>query len=329
MSMQASRAIAALLAALVVVAGCGGDDDSAPSGGEKGVTKLNVGVLPIGNAAPLYLGMKKGFFREEQLELSPQMAQSGNELITTLLSGHSQVAFLGYVPVIVARAKNLPVKVVANADNGADTPEKEWQVILSRKGSPIREPADLAGKTVAVNALRGVAEVAIKASLEKEGVDPGSVKLLEVPFPEMPAALQARRVDAIWAPEPFLTQALGDGAQEVLAPYPTLGKSFPNGTYATTDKYLDENGEVIERFARAMNRSSRYATDHPDEARAIIPTFTKIPPAVAQKIRLPLWPTEIDRAQLEQLIGYTQKYGIIEDTFPVDEMIWEGARAPS
>jgi NitT/TauT family transport system substrate-binding protein len=324
--MRVSRVIAALLAALVVLAGCGGDDESPSAGGENGVTKLNVGVLPIGNAAPLYLGMKKGFFREERLELSPQMAQSGNELVTTLLSGHSQVAFLGYVPVIVARAKDLPVKVVANADNGADTAQDEWQVIVSRKGSDIREPADLQGKTVAVNALRGVAEVAIKAALEKEGVDPGSVKLLEVPFPEMPAALQARRVDAIWAPEPFLTQSLGQGAQEVLAPYPVLGKAFPNGTYATTEKYLGQNEDVIERFARAMNRSSKYATDHPDEARAVIPTFTKIPAAAAEKMRLPLWPTEIDRAQLEQLIGYTQKYGIIEDTFPVEEMIWEGAR---
>ena len=57
--MQASRAIAALLAALVVLAGCGGGDDSAPSGGEDGVTKLNVGVLPIGNAAPLILDLAR------------------------------------------------------------------------------------------------------------------------------------------------------------------------------------------------------------------------------------------------------------------------------
>jgi NitT/TauT family transport system substrate-binding protein len=323
------RVMGALVAALLLLAGCGGDDEeTAPAAGENGVTKLTVGVLPIGNAAPLYLGMKKGFFREEGLELSPQLAQSGNELATTLVSGDSQVAFLGYVPVIVARAQGLPLKVVANADNGADTPEDEWQVILSRKGSDIREPADLAGKTVAVNALKGVAEVALKAALEKEGVDPGSVKLLEIPFPEMPAALDAKRVDAIWGVEPFLTQALAGGAQEVLAPYPTLGKAFPNGTYATTDKYLEENPEVMERFARAMNRSSEFATENPDEARAVIPTFTQIPEEVAQKMRLPLWPTEIDRAQLEDLIGYTQKSGVIDETFPVDEMVWEGAQAP-
>jgi NitT/TauT family transport system substrate-binding protein len=325
--MRLHRVMGALLAALLMLTGCGDDEDSAPASGENGTTKITVGVLPIGNAAPLYLGMEKGFFREEGLELTPQVAQSGNELVTTLVSGDSQVAFLGYVPVIVARAQGLPLKVVANADNGADTAADEWQVILSRKGSDIQEPADLEGKTIAVNALRGVAEVGLKAALEAEGVDPDSIELLEIPFPEMPAALEGRRVDAIWGVEPFLTQALGAGAQEVLAPYPSLGKAFPNGTYATTDDYLAQNADVMERFTRAMNRSSEYATENPDEARAVIPTFTQIPEAVAQEMRLPLWPTEIDRAQLEDLIGYTQKYGIIDETFPVDEMIWEGAQA--
>jgi NitT/TauT family transport system substrate-binding protein len=327
--MRVQAGLAALLAALVMlVAACGGDDDDnaaqAPSGGG-GVTKVKVGTLPIANAAPMYLGMKKGFFKEEGIELEPQMAQSGNELITALVSGDSQVAFLGYVPTIVARSKGLPVKVVVNADNGADTADKEWQVILSKKGSPIRKPADLKGKTVAVNALKGVAEVGLKASLEKEGVDPNSVKLLEVPFPEMPAALEAGRVDAIWAPEPFLSAVLAKGGQEVLAPYISLGKHWPNGTYATSDRYLQEHEKVIEGFARAMNRSTQYATEHPDEARATIPTFTKIPPEVAKKIRLPVWLTEIDRAQLEQVVRDTQKYGVIDKPVNLDDLIWEGA----
>ena len=325
--MKLQRVLAALLAALLMaVAACGDDDEEtaqAPSDG--GVTKVKVGTLPIANAAPMYVGMEKGFFKEEGIEIEPQMAQSGNELITALVSGDSQFAFLGYVPVIVGKSRNLPVKVVANADNGADTVEDEWQLILSRKGSPIREPTDLAGQTVAVNALKGVAEVGLKAALEKEGVDPNSVKLLEVPFPEMPAALEARRVDAIWAPEPFLTQVLGQDGQVVLAPYISLGAFFPNGNYATTDRYIGENGDVVERFVRAMNRSTQYAAEHADEARATIPTFTQIPPEVAEQIRLPVWRTEIDRAQLDDLVGYSQKYGVIEEPVAVGDLVWEGA----
>jgi NitT/TauT family transport system substrate-binding protein len=327
--MRLQGVVAALAAVMLTFAACGDDDEGSSGGGgggeSGGVTKVTVGTLPIANAAPMYLGMEKGFFREEGLELEPQVAQSGNELVTALVGNDSQFAFLGYVPVIVAKSKGLPVKVVANADNGADTAEEEWQVIMSKKGSPIKEPADLAGKTVAVNALKGVAEVGLKAALEKEGVDPESIKLLEVPFPEMPAALEADRVDAIWAPEPFLTQVLGQGGQEVLAPYISLGKAWPNGNYATNEQYLGENEDVVERFARAMNKSTQYAAEHPDEARKTIPTFTQIPPEVAEEMRLPVWKTEIDKAQLEELVGYTQKYGVIEEPVEVDDMVWEGA----
>ena len=174
-------------------------------------------------------------------------------------------------------------------------------------------------------ALRGVGEVTVKAALEAEGADPDSVKFLEIPFPEMPAALKKGRVDAIWAPEPFLTQVLGEGGNEVLPVYQSLGPLFPNGAYATTEEYIAKNEKVVEGFARAINKALKYASDNPDAARKTITTFTKIPPDVVQKIRLPLWPTKIDREQLTDLIGYTQKYGVIEKTFPVEDMIWEGA----
>ena len=260
-----------VVAALLALAGCG-DDGGSSSAGEGGVTKVKVGVLPISNVAPLYLGMKKGFFKEEGLEVEPSIGQSGNELVTGMVSGSTDFAFLGYVPLMSARAQGLPVKVVANADNGAETEDKEWTLILTKKGSPIKEPADLAGKTIAVNALKGVGEVAIKAALEKRGVDPNSVKLLEVPFPEMPAALSKGRVDAIWAPEPFLTSVLGEGGQDVEAPLTTLGTKFPNGNYATTEKKIAEDKDVVEalrardqQVVRVRDRASRRgARDDPD-----------------------------------------------------------------
>jgi len=323
--MAAQRVLVAMmLAALVALAGCGGDDEES-AGGEGGVTKIKVGVLPISNVAPLYLGMKKGFFKEEGLEVEPSIGQSGNELVTGMVSGSTDFAFLGYVPLMSARGQGLPVKVVANADNGAETEEKEWTLILTKKGSPIKEPADLADKTIAVNALKGVGEVAIKAALEKRGVSPDKVKLLEIPFPEMPAALDKGRVDAIWAPEPFLTSVLGQGGQDVEAPLTTLGKKFPNGNYATTEKKIAQDKDVVERFARAINKSSDYATKNPDEARATIPTFTQIPPDVAKKIRLPLWPPEIDREQLQTLLDYAVQYKVIEKPPKLDDVIWEGA----
>ena len=320
------RALAGIVsAALLALAGCGDDGGSSGAKEEGGVTKVKVGVLPISNVAPLYLGMEKGFFKAEGIEVEPSIGQSGNELVTGMVSGSTQFAFLGYVPLMSARGQGLPVKVVANADNGAEKAKDEWTLLMSKKGSPIKEPADLAGKTIAVNALKGVGEVEIKAALDKRGVDPDSIKLLEIPFPEMPAALDKGRVDVIWAPEPFLTQVLGEGGQVVEAPLTTLGPKFPNGTYGTTEELIAKDKDLVERFARAINKSSDYATAHPDEARATIPTFTKIPPDLAKKIRLPLWPTEIDQAQLQTLLDYAVEHKVIEKPPKLDDVIWEGA----
>jgi NitT/TauT family transport system substrate-binding protein len=324
--MRQPLAIAAVVAVLVALGGCGGDD--AGGGGEDGGTvKLKVGTLPISNAAPLFLGAKKGFFEEERLEIDPVIAQTGNDIITTMVSGDTQFGFVGYVPALSASSQGLPVKVVANSDNGAATAKKEWTQILVTKDSPIREAKDLEGKTIASNALKGVGEVVIKASLDKQGVDPNSIKLIEVPFPEMPGALERGRVDAIWAPEPFLTQVLGTGARSIDAPLVTLGKNYVNGAYVTTEEYLGENADVVERFAKAMRRSNEYAGSHPEEVRAILGDYTQIPPDVAQKILLPSWPPEINRTQLEELSGYAEQYGVIKEQPNLDELLWEGASA--
>jgi NitT/TauT family transport system substrate-binding protein len=319
-------AIAALLA-LGLLAGCGGDSDSGSggSGGDGGTTKIEVGTLPISNAAPLFLGVKKGFFRAEKLDIEPVIAQTGNDVITAMVSGSTQFGFVGYVPAMVARSQGVPVKVVANSDNGAATAENEWTRIVVKRGSPIKDVSQLAGKTIAANSLKGVGEVVIKASLDKQGVDPNSIKLLEVPFPDMPTALDKGRVEAIWVAEPFLTQVLGTGARDLDAPLVTLGKNYVNGAYVTTEKYLGEDEGVVKRFAKAMNRSTDYAREHPDEARAILPDFTKIPPDVGKKIFLPSWPSEIDREQLRQLAGYAKRYGVVEKELNLDDLIWEGA----
>ena len=319
---------ATIVALLVALAGCGGDDSGGGGGGDDGGTvKLKVGTLPISNAAPLFLGAKQGFFKDEQLEIEPVIAQTGNDVITAMISGDTQFGFVGYVPAISARSQNVPVKVVANSDNGAATVKDEWTKIVVNKDSPIKDVKDLAGKTIAANSLKGVGEVVIKASLDKQGVDPDSIELLEVPFPDMPAALERDRVDAIWVPEPFLTQVLGTGARSVDAPLVTLGKNYVNGGYVTSDKYLGENQDVVERFAKAMNRSSDYASEHPEEVRAILGEYTQIPPAVAKKILLPSWPSEIDTAQIEELAGYAKQYGVIKEEPSSEDLIWEGAGA--
>jgi NitT/TauT family transport system substrate-binding protein len=145
----------------------------------------------------------------------------------------------------------------------------------------------------------------------------------------MPAALDRKRVDANLGARAVSHSGPGRGRPRDRGAAHHARNALPNGTYATTEKYLSQNRDVVERFTRAMNKSSAYASTHPDEARATIPKFTQIPPAVADKIRLPLWPTQIDRAQLQKLANYAVRYKVIKKAPPLDDLIWKGAQGGS
>jgi NitT/TauT family transport system substrate-binding protein len=308
----------------VVVAGCGDDDDSAGGGGDSAeTTTITVGTLPIANAAPMYLGMEKGFFEEEGLKIEPQVGEGGAALIPSLISEDVQFAFVGVIPAITAVGKDVPIRIVTSSDDAAATEQKDWQTLVVPKGSPIKGVEDLPGKTIAVNALRGLAEVVISRSLEKQGIDYQEVKLLEVPFPEMPAALAQKRVDAALLTEPFLSAVLAEGGTQIDAPSVETVPNFPNGVYVASEQYIAENGDVVDRFARAMNRSLEYARDNPEEVRRIVPTYTETPAEAAQQMRLPVFDPKLDRKGIELEAELTAKYGIIEEAPTYGELVRE------
>jgi NitT/TauT family transport system substrate-binding protein len=306
---------------MLALSSCGGDDEPTGGGESAGPQTVTVGTLPIANAAPMYLGMEKGFFEAENLTIKPQIGEGGAALIPSLLSGDMQFAFVGVIPAITAAAKNLPVKIVTSSDDAAATEEQDWQTLVVPKGSSIKSVQDLPGKTVAVNALRGLAEVVISRSLEKQGIDYRQVKLLEVPFPEMPVALEEQRVDAALLTEPFLSAVLNQGGTQIDAPSVETLPNFPNGVYVATADYIEGNSDVVDRFARAMNKSLDYAKANPDEVRRIIPTYTQTPAEAAAKLRLPSFDSKLDRTGIELEAELTAKYGIIEEAPAYDDLV--------
>src|SRR3954452_866716 len=125
-------------ALVLATAACGGDDSSdGASGGSAGPKTITVGTLPIANAAPMYLGMQKGFFEAEGLKLKPHVGEGGAALIPALMSNQDQFAFVGVIPAITAVAKSLPIKIVTSSDDAAATEEKDWQTLVVPKGSSI------------------------------------------------------------------------------------------------------------------------------------------------------------------------------------------------
>jgi len=93
----------------------------------------------------------------------------------------------------------------------------------------------------------------------------------------------------------------------------------------TSAKYLAQNGDVVDRFSRAMNKSLDYARAHPDEVRQIIPTFTKTPAAAAEQLRLPAFDSKLDQKGIELEANLTAKYGIIDEAPAYGDLVRSGS----
>ena len=299
---RSRRRLAYVAALLVTIAVCfGGTAASAPS---QSLTTININTLPIANALPMTLGIQKGFFAAQGIEMKPTILQSGNDIVLAMANSKGDIGYIGYVPAMIGRTQGIPITVIAASETEGTSEADNWQNIMVKGSSSIRTPADLVGKTVALNALKGVGEVAVRAALDKVGVDSNSVKYLALPFPTMRTALANGQVDAVWTPEPFMSQILSDGGRIVMAPGPVLGRYFPNGGYAARNDWVKKNPGLAARFRAAINQSLVYANTHPDEIRALLP-------AANRNIRLANWSPLIDRVQLLKLARYAKKYGAI------------------
>jgi NitT/TauT family transport system substrate-binding protein len=312
------------LACAVAVSACGDDDgDGGGGGGDAEPTTLRVGVIPIADVAPLYLGMKKGFFEDEQLTIKPQLAEGGAAITPAVVSGDFQIGFSNTISLLIAASEDLPVQIISQGVLAGKTEEQAWADLLVLKDGPIKEPKDLEGKTIAVNTLKNICEVTIKASLEKEGVAVDTLKFAEVPFPDMNAALEAGRVDAACVVEPFVSQGKAGAARGIDPFYVRTAPDLTVATYFTSTQYAEENPDVVDRFVSAMNRSLIYAQSHPDEVRQVLLDYTEIPPEAAEQITLPVWRPDLNVPTIERLSELSQKYGLIEEQPDLDELIRE------
>src|ERR671917_2659350 len=307
------RLLVALLVGLALAVGaCGDDDDDGGGGGGSEQTTLKVGVIPIADVAPLYLGIDKGFFKEEQLTIEPQLAEGGAAITPAVLSGDFQIGFSNTISLLIAASKDLPVQIIAQGVLAGTDESKAWADLLVLKDGPIKDGKDLEGKTIAVNTLNNICEVTIKASLEKDGDDVDSLKFTEVPFPDMNAALEAGRVDGACVVEPFVSQGKAGAARGIDPFYVRTAPDLTVATYFTSKQYAEENADVVDRFVEAMNKSLTYAQENPDAVRQVLLEYTQIPPEAAKAINLPVWRPDLNRPTIEQLSDLSLKYGLIE-----------------
>jgi NitT/TauT family transport system substrate-binding protein len=319
-SMAKVGALLAALACTVVVAACGG---SSGGGGKGKPATLKVGVIPIADVAPLYLGIKKGFFKAEKLTINPRLAPGGAAIVASVVSGEDQIGFSNTTSLLIANSKNVPVKLISQGVLAGAKPAatQAYDGVLVKKNSSIRSPKDLEGKTVSVNTLQNVGPLTINKALQAHGVDYKKVKYTEIQFPDALGALSSGRVAAIWEVEPFVSLGKSQGDRVILYPFEETAPNLTVATYFTTKQYASQNSDVVDRFVKAMNKSLDYAQSHPAEVRKIVLTYTKIPPAAAQHMILPQWRADLNRATIVKQAALAKEYGYVKKSPDLNDLI--------
>jgi NitT/TauT family transport system substrate-binding protein len=321
--MRGTRTMAVALL-LAFAAGCGDGGGAAEvEESKEGRTKLTVGVIPIADVAPAYLGIDKGFFREEGLDVELRPIQGGAEAVPAVERGDMQFAFGNAVSLAFAQERGIDLRFVAEGVQGGSSDKDSTNGLIVPKGSGIRRAQDLAGKTFAVNALNSLGEVTIKTALDKRGVDVSGLKFVEVPFPDMLPALERGDFDVAWLPEPFVSQALAAGHSKLLDPMVETTPRLTLAAYFGSGRFIDENRDVVERFQRAMNKSLDYAAKNEREVRQAIVENTEIPPPVAEKMPLPHWTSDLNDESVRLLIEQCEKYDYFDEEIDVDKLVGE------
>ncbi|MFT4263549.1 MAG: ABC transporter substrate-binding protein [Nocardioides sp.] len=302
------RAVLGLALALpLAFAGCGGSDggDSAD-----GTTSISVGVIPIIDVAPIYLGVKQGFFSDEGLDLKLTTAQGGAAIVPGVTSGQFQFGFSNAVSLMLAQSKGIDLDIVAAGVASTGKDGEDFGGIVVPADSAIASAKDLAGKKVAVNTLSNINTVTTNAAVTADGGDPSSIDYVELGFPDALAAVKSGDVDAAQLVEPFLTAALNAGDKLVSSNYVATAPDLQFADYFTSADYAKDHADVVTRFTTAMNKSLDYAQQNPDAVRAILSTYTDLDEATQAAVILPTWSSEISTDSLTTLAGLMQKDGL-------------------
>jgi len=306
------RSVAVLLViAGLLVAGCGGDNGGGGGAGKPAtITVQDTAGVP---SAFLSYGAEKGYFKKRKLTVKVKPSQGGATVVPAVVSGSTDIGGSNLASVLLAQSKGIPLKIVAPGTFVRTSPKQDFSAIMVAGKSDIRSPKDLEGKTLAVNTLKNVAELTAKASLAKQGVDVSKIKLTEVDFPDMTAAVQQGRVDAAFAIEPFVTQGLKAGNRVVDRPYVGTRPGLQIGCYFTSEKYLSQNSDVVDRFHAGVAETAKSIAADPGAFRSFLPKASEIPPPAAQKAVLPLWKANSDQASLDLTATLMERYGITKE----------------
>lgn len=278
----------------------------------------------------VYIGIEKGWFRDEGLEIEFLPVPGGAvNLVPQLASGAGEIAWAGGYTIIQARARGVPVVAIHSAST-----ESLWGFI-TREDSGIEKPADLKGKTLGVISFSSATYFMMQGLLQAGGLSVEDADIQPIGMGG-PASLMQGQIDGyIWFKAQGLALRMRGAPVKVIDMEPHF--PLPQDSMLTTEAYAAEHGDRITSYLSILKRGTEYDTDPAnfEENNAYLAKYA--PEAVEDQTFLrALWEFsnqrhdrdmakdwrwgEIDGERLAQAQDYLLKIGVVEKPTPVEAM---------
>ncbi|HEY5608978.1 MAG TPA: ABC transporter substrate-binding protein [Alphaproteobacteria bacterium] len=245
--------------------------------------KLNLAISQKGfwDSVAAYFAIERGYTKEEGLDVSYSWTSGGSETVQAVATRSVDMAIgTGFVGVIAAYSKGVPVRIIATHAAGA--PEIFWYV---RADSPVKSMADLAGKTLAYSRPGSTTHTVAIIVARKLNPPPKLISTGGVPATR--TQVMSGQIDAGWSTPPFVLDLVRKGeariafrgaeVQEVQDQ--TIRVEIANAAFVT------EKRDVAARFIKAYWRALNWMYDKPDESAEAYAKFAGIDLADAKMTR--------------------------------------------
>ena len=311
--------LALSLAPLLALTACGNNSSpgsNTAAGLEK--TDIKVGVLPVLGVAPFYIAMEKGYFKDEGLNVTPEVFKSGADAIPAMTGGSIDAVFTNYVSLFTAQAKGVAkFRVIAEASNSA--PNSFGIYVMP--SSPLKDTKELTGKKIGVNAPNNIATVLVNETLKSAGVDPASVQYVIAPFPNMGGLMERGDVDAAMLPEPFETQlSIQLGIKRIVDAGINTLDGIPIDGYAATEGWVKQNPKTAAAFQRAIQHAAATASDR-SEVEKVVQGYANVDKNTAALVAPLQYPTSINPTRLQRVADLMLTQRLLEGKLDVTPFV--------
>jgi NitT/TauT family transport system substrate-binding protein len=254
--------------------------------------QLQLNWFHLADHSPIYLAMKKGYYKEEGIDLTVLRGSGSADSAKKVDLGQADVGIADAPTVLTAISKGANLKMVAVVY------DKAGNNIFFRKSANIKTPKDLVGKKIAVPPADSH-RVLWPAFAAINGIDPASVTLVNVKPEGKQAIVAAGEVDGsfdLYTSYAIWEKVLGKGEVGHLL-WADYGLPIYGHTYFVNNDLLKKNPKLVERFLRATHKGWRDAKADPA---ASIDAMVEVVPGLDRNTLLATMPQILDLCVTER-----------------------------